>query len=108
MAGNSWLAIAQINFASRYNHSALKALAPWEALTNLYDDIVGRGGIPNTRFLEMIANGLAGKYANIPSLVQHDLIVVRQGWHRRYSKHVQRAAFVRRVLGNQGHSHREH
>ncbi|KAJ5370219.1 uncharacterized protein N7496_006311 [Penicillium cataractarum] len=31
MAGNSWLAISQINFGSRLEHPALKALAPWEA-----------------------------------------------------------------------------
>ncbi|KAK6076840.1 hypothetical protein SCUP234_06909 [Seiridium cupressi] len=61
MAGNSWLAIAQVNFASRYSHPALKALAPWEAATDPYRDLLGRGGIPHTHFFRMIYHGLAGK-----------------------------------------------
>jgi putative CocE/NonD family hydrolase len=62
MAGNSWLAIAQVNFASRYSHPALKALAPWEAATDPYRDLLGRGGIPHAHFFRMIYQGLAGMY----------------------------------------------
>ncbi|KAH6657546.1 Alpha/Beta hydrolase protein [Truncatella angustata] len=61
MAGNSWLAIAQVNYASRYAHPALKALAPWEAATDPYRDLLARGGIPHTHFVRMIHNGMAGK-----------------------------------------------
>jgi predicted acyl esterase len=61
MAGNSWLAIAQINFASRLSHPALKALAPWEALNDPYRQIVARGGRPHLpRFQKMINAGMAG------------------------------------------------
>jgi hypothetical protein len=35
MAGNSWLAISQINFAARMHHPALKALAPWECFSDM-------------------------------------------------------------------------
>ncbi|GES65607.1 alpha/beta-hydrolase [Aspergillus terreus] len=45
MAGNSWLAIAQINFASRLSHPALKAIAPMEASTDLYRESMFRGGV---------------------------------------------------------------
>ncbi|KAL2833702.1 Alpha/Beta hydrolase protein [Aspergillus cavernicola] len=61
MMGNSWLAISQINFASRFRHPNLKAIAPWEALTNFYAQQACRGGIPNTTgFIDMIISGFAG------------------------------------------------
>ncbi|PYI03906.1 alpha/beta-hydrolase [Aspergillus sclerotiicarbonarius CBS 121057] len=61
MAGNSWLSIAQINFASRLQHPALKALAPWEGLTDLYRDLVMRGGRKhNEAFHKLILKGFAG------------------------------------------------
>jgi uncharacterized protein len=47
MAGNSWLAISQINFASRLKHPALKALAPWESFTDVYRHLVARGDRPH-------------------------------------------------------------
>lgn len=58
--GNSWLAISQINFASRLTHSNLKAMAPWEALTDPYNHNLSRGGIPAAHFFEMITGGFAG------------------------------------------------
>ncbi|KAI1842428.1 hypothetical protein JX266_011323 [Neoarthrinium moseri] len=60
-AGNSWLAMAQLNLASRFSHPALKALAPWEASTDPYRDTIGRGGVPRPHFMRMICSGLAGK-----------------------------------------------
>jgi uncharacterized protein len=60
-SGNSWLSIAQVNFASRLSHPALKALAPWEAFTNVYDDFIMRGGRPHIpRFHSMLSGGFAG------------------------------------------------
>jgi uncharacterized protein len=59
-AGNSWLAISQINLGSRFSHPALKALAPLEAMTDPYRDQMGRGGIPRAPFMRMIAGGMAG------------------------------------------------
>ncbi|RAH48129.1 CocE/NonD family hydrolase [Aspergillus brunneoviolaceus CBS 621.78] len=73
MAGNSWLSIAQVNFASRFAHPALKALAPWEGLTDLYRDLVFRGGRPhNERFHAMILTGFAGHGAaeNMPAMIR--------------------------------------
>ncbi|KNG91587.1 hypothetical protein ANOM_000005 [Aspergillus nomiae NRRL 13137] len=60
MAGNSWLAISQLNFASRFQHPNLKAIAPWEGLTDLYGHQICRGGIPKPAFGELILRGLAG------------------------------------------------
>lgn len=94
MAGNSWLAIAQINYASRYSHPALKALAPWEGLSDPYRDTVGRGGIPHLRFWEMIGKGLAGMSSPKPSVLQTDLTVPRQRRSRRYRIHVPEAPVV--------------
>ena len=45
MFGNSWLAICQVNHASRCPHPALKAIAPWEAATDMYKDLACRGGV---------------------------------------------------------------
>lgn len=61
MVGNSWLAMAQLNFASRLSHPALKALAPMEAGTDLYSDFFMRGGRPhNLAFNELLLKGMAG------------------------------------------------
>ncbi|KAH7006810.1 Alpha/Beta hydrolase protein [Ilyonectria destructans] len=61
MAGNSWLAIAQVNFASRMRHPALKAIAPWESLTDPYRHFISRGGRPHIpSFHRLIVGGLAG------------------------------------------------
>jgi uncharacterized protein len=71
MAGNSWLAISQINFAARMSHPALKAIAPWESYTDLYRHFVARGGRPHIPgFHKMIAGGFAGPegYENIVAM----------------------------------------
>ncbi|KAJ5725006.1 Alpha/Beta hydrolase protein [Penicillium malachiteum] len=60
MMGNSWLAVSQLNFASRFAHPNLKAIAPWEGLTDLYAHQMCRGGIPKSDFGKMILGGLAG------------------------------------------------
>ncbi|KAF5980733.1 x-pro dipeptidyl-peptidase c-terminal non-catalytic domain-containing protein [Fusarium coicis] len=60
-AGNSWLAIAQINVAARNPHPALKAIAPWEAATDGYNDFMARGGIPRSGFMRMLYQTMTGK-----------------------------------------------
>jgi predicted acyl esterase len=63
MAGNSWLAIAQINFASRLSHPALKAIAPFEGINDPYRDSLVRGGIVSpawVAFHQAITAGFAG------------------------------------------------
>ncbi|KND86733.1 hypothetical protein TOPH_08633 [Tolypocladium ophioglossoides CBS 100239] len=59
-AGNSWLAIAQINVAARDPHPALRAIAPWEAATDGYNDFMARGGIPRGGFMHMLYNSMTG------------------------------------------------
>lgn len=73
MAGNSWLAIAQINYASRLRHPALKALAPWEIFTDVYRDFVFRGGMTqNSAFMNLLIKTFAGNsVANMPAMAQH-------------------------------------
>jgi predicted acyl esterase len=49
MAGNSQLAMVQWAAAAlRPPH--LAAIAPWEGLTDVFRDVIGRGGIPDTAF----------------------------------------------------------
>ena len=72
MVGNSWLAIAQINFASRLKHPAIKALAPMEALNDPYRDIVARGGMPShVSFNKVIMSGFCGpsEAENMPGML---------------------------------------
>ncbi|KAK0761998.1 hypothetical protein N5P37_004798 [Trichoderma harzianum] len=71
MAGNSWLAISQINFASRHEHPALKALAPWEGRHDVYRDTLGRGGRRHNPGLHrFLLSGFAGANSveNMPEM----------------------------------------
>ncbi|OJJ46081.1 hypothetical protein ASPZODRAFT_2051812 [Penicilliopsis zonata CBS 506.65] len=73
MAGNSWLSIAQVNYASRLEHPALKALAPWECFTDPYRDLVARGGRKhNEGFHNLLLTGFAGPQTtaeNLPGMI---------------------------------------
>lgn len=72
MCGNSWLAIAQINYASRLAHPALKALAPMEALNDPYRELIARGGMPhNSKFHKLLIDGFAGQnyVENMPAML---------------------------------------
>lgn len=63
MGGNSYLAKAQVNFASRLSHPALKALAPWEGFTDIYRQLVRRGGFAmNNVFITKYQAGIAGRH----------------------------------------------
>lgn len=73
MAGNSWLAISQINYASRLQHPALKALAPWEGRNDIYRDSLVRGGRKHNPGLhKFLLAGFAGPNAaeNMPAMIQ--------------------------------------
>ncbi|KAK3112421.1 hypothetical protein LTR53_011326 [Teratosphaeriaceae sp. CCFEE 6253] len=61
MAGNSWLSMSQVNFAARLSHAALKCIAPWEAQTDVYRQLVTRGGVPHhMKFRRLIRDLFAG------------------------------------------------
>jgi predicted acyl esterase len=53
MCGNSWLATEQWATAIEKPPS-LKCIAPWEAFTDKYRDLVCRGGVPKTNFTSFI------------------------------------------------------
>lgn len=55
MVGNSWLATEQWATAIQ-KPPALKCIAPWEAFTDKYRDLVCRGGIPKTNFASFVFN----------------------------------------------------
>jgi putative CocE/NonD family hydrolase len=59
MAGNSWLGISQY-FAAMAQPPSLKAIAPWEGYSDMYRDMVRRGGIPWTPFLKWVLLGVPG------------------------------------------------
>ncbi|MBV6760421.1 CocE/NonD family hydrolase [Rhodococcus opacus] len=59
LAGNSWLAMSQWRTASeRPDH--LAAIAPWEGLTDLYREVLARGGVPRTGFPAFIRDKIYG------------------------------------------------
>ncbi|ORA78509.1 CocE/NonD family hydrolase [Mycobacterium malmoense] len=60
MCGNSYLAISQwFTAAQRPPH--LAAIAPWEGMSDLYRDLVMRGGMPDFGFPAMWATSYVGK-----------------------------------------------
>lgn len=70
--------MSQINFASRFMHPNLKAIAPWEGITNVYDHQVCRGGILDTTgFNELVVRGFAGTSDS-------------EGWNRNHSTKMNR------------------
>jgi predicted acyl esterase len=63
MGGNSYLAKAQVSFASRLSHPALKALAPWEGFTDIYRQLLRRGGFAmHNTFMSKYQWGVAGNH----------------------------------------------
>lgn len=63
MGGSSYLAKAQVGYASRQNHPALKAIAPWEGFTDIYRQLLRRGGFAmNNRFMHFYQWGIAGSH----------------------------------------------
>ncbi|KAL2843693.1 Alpha/Beta hydrolase protein [Aspergillus pseudoustus] len=86
MAGNSWLAIAQINFASRLEHPALKAIAPWESRNDIYRDSLSRGGRKHNEGLhKYLLAGFAGPNSaeNMP-LMLHGRPFFDDYWESKY------------------------
>jgi len=53
MVGNSWLGICQY-FAADLKPPHLAAIAPWEGYSDIYRDVVCRGGIPGAEFLNAV------------------------------------------------------
>lgn len=59
--GNSWLAVAQVNLASRLHHPALRAIAPWECLKDPYRHFMARSGRKySPGFSRLISGAFAG------------------------------------------------
>jgi predicted acyl esterase len=60
LAGNSWLAMSQWRTASE-RPQQLAAIAPWEGLSDLYRDVLVRGGVPRTVFPAFVRDKLYGR-----------------------------------------------
>ncbi len=58
-SGNSYLAISQW-FAAAEQPSHLAAIAPWEGMSDIYRDLVKRGGIPDLSFPGRLATSFVG------------------------------------------------
>lgn len=60
LTGNSYLAISQW-FAAAERPPHLRAIAPWEGMSDIYRDLVVRGGIPDYPFPQRLCSNLTGK-----------------------------------------------
>ena len=60
MAGNSYLTISQW-FTAAEQPPHLTAIAPWEGMSDLYRDLIMRGGMPDFGFPAMWATSYVGK-----------------------------------------------
>lgn len=58
--GNSYLAISQW-FVAAEQPPHLAAIAPWEGMSDIYRDLVSRGGIPDFGFPHMLSRSFIGK-----------------------------------------------
>lgn len=58
--GNSYLAISQW-FAAAAQPPHLAAIAPWEGMSDIYRDLVARGGIPDLGFPHMLSRSFIGE-----------------------------------------------
>lgn len=56
MSGTSYLAVSQW-FAAAEQPEALKAINPWEGVSDVYRDLVLRGGMPDVAFAGLLQNG---------------------------------------------------
>jgi putative CocE/NonD family hydrolase len=93
MAGNSYLAISQW-FAAAEQPPHLTAIAPWEGMSDLYRDLVMRGGMPDYAFPAMWSTSYAGNHlreegllpvplsgiADIGRVLGHATVVVQRRW----------------------------
>ena len=59
MAGNSFVAMTQLRIAAQ-QPPHLAAIAPWEASSDMYRDLLMEGGIPALTFNEFIVSSLSG------------------------------------------------
>ena len=60
LSGNSYLAISQW-FAAAEQPPHLAAIAPWEGMSDIYRDLVMRGGIPDFPFPRQLSTSFIGK-----------------------------------------------
>lgn len=58
--GNSYLAISQW-FVAAEQPPHLAAIAPWEGMSDIYRDLVARGGIPDLGFPHMLSRSFIGE-----------------------------------------------
>ena len=76
LSGNSYLAISQW-FAAAEQPPHLAAIAPWEGMSDIYRDLVMRGGIPDFPFPRQLSTSFVGKNRRedlVAEAEQHPLV----------------------------------
>lgn len=59
-SGNSYLTVSQW-FMAAERPAHLAAIAPWEGMSDIYRDLIMRGGIPDYRFSDVLRQAFIGK-----------------------------------------------
>ena len=85
MNGNSWGAVGQW-WAAAQNPPHLAAIAPWEGLADVYNEIICRGGIPETGFQELCVSLMTGHgYAeNASDMLEKHPLASHPYWKARW------------------------
>lgn len=80
MAGNSWLSVTQWRIAETHP-SHLKAIAPWEGLTDVYRDVAFTGGVPNRNFItSLVVNNFGQQRAEDAVAMMDDYPTMNAYW----------------------------
>jgi predicted acyl esterase len=89
MVGNSWLGVCQY-FAADTQPPHLAAIAPWEGYSDIYRDVVCRGGIPGAEFLNAV-----NKTLRIPNGIESlPLMLAKYPFMNDYWANEKRAKFT--------------
>ncbi|KAL2839806.1 hydrolase CocE/NonD family protein [Aspergillus pseudoustus] len=86
MAGNSYLAMTQW-FAGAENPPHLACLAPWEGVSDLYRDILRRGGVPNPGFTAGLLKGDLGSARGSKTIDIHGMTYKYPVWNEFWESH---------------------
>ena len=106
LAGNSWLAMSQWRTAAE-QPAHLAAIAPWEGLTDVYRDVIARGGVPRTAFPAKIRDHLYGRgQVEDPIAMLDDHPLFDAYWEDKlpHVAHIQAPAYVVASYSNQLHT----
>ncbi len=104
--GNSYLAISQW-FVAAEQPPHLAAIAPWEGMSDIYRDLVMRGGIPDFPFPRQLARSFVGKNLRqdmVAEAEQHPLMDAHWETHTPVFENITVPAYIVASYSNMIHT----